>query len=136
MKNHISEKILREFGLLIGFLFPILIGWILPGLVGHPFRSWTLWIGIPSLILAILRPGILLFPYKSWMKLGLILGWLNSRIILMLVFLIVLIPIALIMRLFGHDPLRSNKTGEKSYREIKTNQKMNLNKIDRSQARI
>ena len=129
MKNHISEKILREFGLLIGFLFPILIGWILPGLVGHPFRSWTLWIGIPSLILAILRPGILLFPYKSWMKLGLILGWLNSRIILMLVFLIVLIPIALIMRLFGHDPLRSNKTGEKSYREIKTNQKMNLNKI-------
>ena len=129
MKNHISEKILREFGLLIGFLFPILIGWILPGLVGHPFRSWTLWIGIPSLILAILRPGILLFPYKSWMKLGLILGWLNSRIILMLVFLIVLIPIALIMRLFGHDPLRANKTGEKSYREIKTNQKMNLNKI-------
>ena len=129
MRKDISKKILREFGLIIGFLFPILIGWILPSLGGHPFKLWTLWIGIPSLILAILRPGILLFPYKSWMKLGLILGWLNSRIILMLVFLIVLIPIALIMRLFGHDPLRSNKTGEKSYREIKTNQKMNLNKI-------
>tara|TARA_B100000886_G_scaffold338878_1_gene302765 strand:+ start:587 stop:979 length:393 start_codon:yes stop_codon:yes gene_type:complete len=129
MKNHISEKKLIEFGLLIGFLFPILIGWILPGLGGHPFRVWTLWIGIPSLIVTILRPRILLFPYKSWMKLGLILGWLNSRIILMLVFLIVLQPIALIMRLFGHDPLRIKKTNDKSYREVKTSQKMNLNKI-------
>ena len=129
MRNHISEKILREFGLIIGFLFPILIGWILPSLGGHPFRFWTLWIGIPSLILAILRPGILLYPYRSWMKLGLILGWLNSRIVLMLVFLIVLQPIALIMRLLGHDPLRTKKSGEKSYREVKTNQKMNLKNI-------
>ena len=129
MKNHISEKILREFGLLIGFVFPILIGWILPALGGHPFKLWTLWIGFPSLILAILRPGILLYPYRSWMKLGIILGWLNSRIILGLVFLIVLQPIALIMRLFGHDPLRTKKTGEKSYREVKTNQKINLKKI-------
>ena len=129
MKNHISKKILREFGLLIGFVFPILIGWILPGLGGHPFKLWTLWIGFPSLILAILRPGILLYPYRSWMKLGIILGWLNSRIILGLVFLIVLQPIALIMRLLGHDPLRTKKTGEKSYREVKTNQKINLKKI-------
>ena len=129
MRNHISEKILREFGVIIGFIFPILFGWILPGLGGHPFRLWTLWIGIPSLILAILRPGMLLYPYRSWMKLGLILGWLNSRIVLMLVFLIVLQPIALIMRLLGHDPLRIKKSSEKSYREVKNNQKINLKKI-------
>ena len=114
MRKNISEKILREFGLIIGFLFPILIGWILPSLGGHPFRLWTLWIGIPSLILAILRPGILLYPYRFWMKLGLILGWINSRIVLMLVFLIVLQPIAFIMRLLGHDPLRTKKSGEES----------------------
>ena len=129
MRKDISKKILREFGLIIGFLFPMLIGWILPNLGGHTFRLWTLWIGIPSLILAIFRPGILLYPYRSWMKLGLILGWLNSRIVLMLVFLIVLQPIALIMRLLGHDPLRTKKNSEKSYREVKTNQKMNLKKI-------
>ena len=129
MRKNISEKILREFGLIIGFLFPVLIGWILPSLGGHPFRLWTLWIGIPSLILAILRPGILLYPYRFWMKLGLILGWINSRIVLMLVFLIVLQPIAFIMRLLGHDPLRTKKSGEESYREVKTNKKMNLKKI-------
>ena len=129
MRKLISEKILRDFGLIIGFLFPLLIGWILPGIGGHPFRSWTLWIGIPSLILAIFKPVILFYPYKYWMKLGFILGWLNSRIVLMLVFLIVLQPIALIMGLLGHDPLRTKKNGEKSYREVKIYQKINLKKI-------
>ena len=63
------------------------------------------------------------------MKLGIILGWLNSRIILMLVFLLVLQPIAFIMRLFGHDPLRTKKNGGKSYRGVNANQKINLKKI-------
>ena len=129
MKNRIPKKILREFGYLIGFAFPFIIGWILPSLGGHSFRTWTLWISIPSLILAISRPELLFYPYKAWMKLGNILGWLNNRIILGLVFLIVLQPIALIMRILGHDPLKTRNLGQKSYREIKTNQKVNLKKI-------
>ena len=129
MKHHVPIKILREFGFLIGFIFPLLIGWILPLMGDHSFRIWTLWVSIPSLILAISKPGLLLYPYRLWMKLGHILGWLNSRIILGLVFIIVLQPIALIMRIFGHDPLRTKALSKKSYREIKTNQKINLKKI-------
>ena len=129
MKNHIPQKTLREFGFLIGFTFPFLIGWILPLVGGHTFRTWTIFISIPFLILAIIKPSQLLYPYKAWMKLGHILGWLNSRIILGLVFLIVLQPIALIMRVFGHDPLKTKKLDQKSYREIKNNQKINLKKI-------
>ena len=129
MKNNISKKTLREFGLLIGIALPFLIGWALPLIGGHSFRIWTLWLGIPSLILAISKPGLLLYPYRAWMKLGHILGWVNSRIILGLVFLIVLQPIALIMRIFGHDPLKTKKVDQKSYREIKTNHKVNLKKI-------
>ena len=129
MNNHIYQKTLREFGFLIGFIFPFLIGWILPLIGGHSFRTWTLWISIPSIILAITKPGLLFYPYRAWMKLGYILGWLNSRIILGLVFLIVLQPIALIMRIFGHDPLKTKKLAQKSYRENKTSQKINLKKI-------
>ena len=129
MKNHIPKKTLREFGFLIGFTFPFLIGWLLPLIGGHSFRSWTLCISIPSIILAITKPGLLLHIYKAWMKLGYILGWLNSRIILGLVFLIVLQPIALIMRILGHDPLKTKNVAQKSYREIKTNKKINLKKI-------
>ena len=128
MKNHTSKKKLREFGFLIGITFPFLIGWIFPLIGGHPFRIWTLYISIPLIILAITKPDTLLYPYRAWINLGHILGWLNSYIILGLVFLIVLQPIALIMRILGHDPLKKKKLAQKSYRENKTNHKINLKK--------
>ena len=129
MKEPFSQKQLREFGLLIGFGFPILIGWILPSLFGHEFRAWTLWVGIPGLILGLISPRLLHYPYKGWMALGHALGWVNSHIILGLVFLIVLQPIAYIMRLTGYDPLRRRRNAEKSYREIKLNHTIDLTRI-------
>ena len=130
MKNNISKKILRNFGILIGFAFPLIIGLILPTLVGHSFRSWTLWISFPSFILAIARPRLLHYPYIAWMKLGYILGWINSRIILGLVFLVVLQPIALVMRSFGYDPLRLKFNNfVKSYREVPNKSNIDLTRI-------
>ena len=129
MKKNIPKKILRDFGFLITFLFPFLIGWLLPLLGGHSFRTWTLWISFPAFTLAISRPSLLFYPYKAWMKLGYILGWVNSRIILGLVFLIVLQPIALVMRIIGYDPLKAKKKSQKSYREMKTHHKVYLRKI-------
>ncbi len=117
MKETISKKQLREFGLLIGFGFPILIGWLLPSLAGHGFREWTLWIGIPGLIFGMTAPRLLHYPYKGWMALGHALGWFNSHIILGLVFIVVVQPIAYIMRLTGYDPLKRSRKGLKTYRE-------------------
>ncbi len=129
MKVSIDKKQLREFGFLIGLGFPILLGWIIPSISGHNFRTWTLWIGTPFSIIGTLNPKLLFYPYKGWMKLGNFLGWINSRIILGLVFLVVLQPIALIMRVLGYDPLRAKKGNERSYREVKENQKTNLTRI-------
>ena len=124
-----SKKKLIEFGILIGLGFPFLIGWILPLITGHPFRTWTLWIGIPSLILSLIKPELLFYPYKLWMKLGYLLGWLNGKLILGIVFILVLMPISFIMKIFGYDPLRLNRNYLKSYREDKINHKINLTKI-------
>ena len=129
MKLSIAKKQLREFGFLIAFGFPILIGWIIPAVGGHAFRGWTLWIAIPFLIIGILKPRLLFYPYKGWMALGLALGWINSRIILGLVFLLALQPIALIMKFVGHDPLKTKKSNERSYRENKSNTKVDLTKV-------
>ena len=63
------------------------------------------------------------------MALGHALGWINSHIILGLVFLIVLQPIALIMRVFGYDPLRRKQGENNSYREKKEDQKVDLTRI-------
>ena len=72
LRCFISKKQLREFGLLIGFGFPILIGWLLPSLFGHEFRAWTLWVGFPGLILGLVAPWLLYYHYKGWMALDML----------------------------------------------------------------
>ena len=128
-QSSISQKKLREFGLLIGIGFPVIIGWIIPSISGHLFRFWSLWIGFPLFISGILRPRLLLYPYKGWMKIGLALGWINSHIVLGLVFIMVLQPISLIMKLFGYDPLKKKKNNELTFRESKENYKVDLTRI-------
>ena len=129
MSDKISKKILREFGILIGFGFPILLGWLIPILTGHQFRIWTLWVSAIGFIFGLLAPRILYYPYLIWIKLGYILGWINSRIILGLIFLFVLIPIGLVMKIFGYDPLKIRRKRKITYKENRQNYKINLTRI-------
>ena len=129
MRKSISKKQLRQFGFILGFGFPIIIGWLIPAITGHLFRSWSLWVGCPALILGILKPSLLSYPYKGWMALGLALGWINSKLILGLVYLIILQPIAIFMKIFGYDPLKKKKNNQKSYREIKKDENFDLTRI-------
>ena len=129
METPITKKQLREFGMIIGIFCPIIFGLILPLIFGHAPKIWIFYISTTILILAIIKPRILLLPYKYWMKLGHILGWINSRIVLGLVFLLVLQPLALIMKICGHDPLRLKKDGRKSYKENKKNSNVDLTRI-------
>lgn len=132
MANHSTptRRQLREFGLLIGIVFPVLLGWLLPALKGHGFATWTLWIGLPALLLGALEPRLLRRPYQGWMALGHALGWVNSHLILGVVFVLVLQPIALLMRLAGHDPLRRRSSPDaNSYREHRHSDTINLRRI-------
>ncbi len=124
-----SKKQLREFGLVLGFGFPIIIGWIIPSLSGHAFRSWSLYLGLPLIILGITKPSLLSYLYKGWMAIGLALGWLNSRLILGLIYLVILQPISLIMRILGYDPLNKKKSNVISYREIKKDANFDFKRI-------
>ena len=129
VKETISKKQLREFGLLIGFGFPILIGWLLPSLNGDELRAWTLWIGISGLIIGLTAPRLFYYPYKVWMAIGYTLGWVNSHIILGLVFIFVLQPIAYVMRITGYDPLRRQRKGGGTYRENRQEHRIDLTRI-------
>ncbi len=129
MNNTISKKQLREFGFLIGLGFPLFIGWVLPTITGHGFRSWTIAIGLPALFFAWFSPKLLYYPYKLWISLGNALGFINSHIILGIVFLVVLQPIAFVMRICGHDPLRKKKVITKTYRELRRGHKIDLKRI-------
>ena len=128
MRKKISKKKLKEFSYLIGIGFPLLIGWFIPFITGHQFRIWTLYISIPSLLMGYFFPYQLSIFYKFWMNLGHVLGWINSRIILGIIFIFVLLPIAIVMKLFGYDPLKISNKELSSYKEKKTS-KVDLTRI-------
>ena len=129
MTNKLDNKKLKEFGLLISFGLPLIFGWVLPLIFDHEFKIWTLMISIPFFIIGLTKPSLLFYPYKFWMSIGHILGWINSRIILGLIFLLILQPIAFIMKLFGYDPLQKHKTDRDSYREVKDKKQCNFTRI-------
>ena len=72
-----------------------------------------LWIGgllgIPGLTSLSLRTYIL----KGWYKLGSVLGFINSRIILGAIFYLILTPIALLSRIFSKDKMQLKKGPKK-----------------------
>ncbi len=129
MNSSITKKQLRRFSFVIGFAFPIFIGLIIPVTNGYPFRIWILLVGISILIIGLIKPYFLTYPYKYLIIVGNYLVWNISRIILGLVFIFVIQPIALMMKLFNYDPLRGKKNNNKSYREKIENKKIDLTRM-------
>lgn len=50
-------------------------------------------------------PASLKLPYKFWMRLSDVLGWINTRIILGAVFILIFSPLGFLMRTLGKDTL-------------------------------
>ena len=129
MKTTKNKNELRNFGIIVGILFPLLIGFILPYFFGHQFRFWTLFIGLPLIIIGLISPKNLKLFYQIWIKIGNILGFINSKIILTSIFVLIVQPIALIMKIVGYDPLRRKPNVSVSYREVRKNDNIDLEKI-------
>lgn len=103
---HPDRRQLRNFGLTTGIIVVLLFGLLLPWLLSHTWPVWP-WILAGALSgLGLIAPMLLKPVYVVWMKFGHVMGALNTRIILGLVFYLIITPIGLIMRLFRWDPLR------------------------------
>lgn len=65
------------------------------------------------LFLVIFAPLMLAPLFNKWIKLSLILGKINTKILLMLIFVVIFIPTGLLRRFFGKDPMqRQFRCGE------------------------
>jgi len=104
MQNNSETKQLRSFGFLVGGVFALLGLW--PLLFGKDMRLWAVIPAGALLFLAVLVPASLGPVYRVWMKIGHVLGWINTRIILSVVFYGMFCPMGFIMRLAGKDPMR------------------------------
>lgn len=68
-------------------------------------RDWFL-AAIVLLVVNMVWPRIYTLAAKGWLGLSHLLGSVMSRVILTLVFFLVVTPLALLRRAFGHDPMR------------------------------
>jgi Saxitoxin biosynthesis operon protein SxtJ len=101
-----DRKTLREFGLVFAAGLVLFFGLLLPWIWDRPWPRWP-WIGAAVFAgVGLLLPQVLKPVYIVWMKVGLLLGWINTRIILGIVFFLLFAPLAMLLRLFGYDPMQ------------------------------
>jgi Saxitoxin biosynthesis operon protein SxtJ len=116
MAEPYTRRQLRDFGLLVGGIFGLIGLWPLLWRQQSP-RLWALTLFVVLVPPALVAPRVLAPAYRAWMKLAEVLAWVNTRILLGVVFYGVVTPIGLVMRLLGRDPMRRQfeRDGE-SYR--------------------
>lgn len=100
-----SAKELRKFGLVTAGMLILFFDLLIPWIWSIAMPLW------PVIAAAILGSMALVYPlalgpvYKVWMRFADILGWVNTRIILSVIFFLLFFPVGLIMRIFN-DPMR------------------------------
>lgn len=100
----------RSFGLVFAGAFA-LIG-LLPLWHHHPIRWWALAIAAPFLLIALIRPAVLAPLNKLWFRFGLALGAVMTPVMMGLLFVVAVIPTALVLKLFRKDPMQRSLSRE------------------------
>ena len=101
----------RRFGVQVGLAFAVL------GAVarwrGHPTASAVL-IGLGATLVAggVFVPAHLGPVYRGWMKVALAISRVTTPIIMGLIYLVVVTPSGVLLRLFGHRPLVRRRAAE------------------------
>ncbi len=115
MKKKVPSLELRKFGLLFGICIPLLFGFLIPFSYDKSFTIWPFLLGILFLIIGIKKPTLLMIPYLIWISLGNKLGRINNIILIGLIFIFIMQPTALLLKIFGYDPLSIKRKKTKSY---------------------
>ena len=103
----------KSFGIVFFIVF-LLIAFY-PLINQENIRIWSLVISLVFLILGLKNSNILSPLNKIWFKFGILLGKIVSPIVMCMIYVLVVTPTGLLMRLFGKDILNLKFNNEKSY---------------------
>jgi hypothetical protein len=106
MQQTIEEKKQAQLVIVVGFL--------VLGFIFKNYQTYLLYFATGVGIIFVFLPWIGDYLVKLWFKLAELLGWVNSKIILGIVFYVFLFPIAVLSRLGNKNPLQMKKTTDKS----------------------
>lgn len=107
---------LKKFGITMGAAF-LVISSIFFLRQRHGGAVTSLLISSVFFITGLILPALLKPIYIIWMRIAFILSWVNTRIILIILFYLVFAPIGLAMRLFKVDLLERNKKKESYWKK-------------------
>jgi len=119
MQEMRDKKELRNFGVTVGGLFCLIGVW--PAIRhGEALRLWALVPGSLLIPLGLVMPMVLRPLFKGWMKIGHVMGWINTRLILGVLFFGLVTPMGMVMRLFGWDSMRRTLSQDvETYRVVR-----------------
>ena len=99
----------RSFGLSVGGFLCIIAALLLWR--GRLLRAEVLGaIGGALVLLGAVMPSVLKWPNIWWWRFARVLGYINARVILTILFVLVLLPFSLAWRMMGKDPLARKKS--------------------------
>ncbi len=103
-KDDVKASSERAFGIVFAAVFALIGLWPLAATGG--VRMWALIVAAVFLAAAFLAPRALKPLNRAWFLFGMLLHRIVSPLVMGLLFFLTVTPTAILMRLFGKDPLR------------------------------
>ena len=117
-----DKQELRKFGLIFAGMFILFFALLLPWIWDKPSPVWAWIVAAVFAGTGLLLPMVLTPVYHLWMKIGHVLGWINTRIILGLVFFVIFAPVALVFKILRKDTLKQRLDASASSYRIASEQ--------------
>lgn len=131
MKVYTLDKVgYRKFGLIMAVFITLIFGLFFPWVFNKniPYCPWI--VSVIFVFWALLAPNTLFVIYKPWMLIGHIIGIVNTKIILGVVFYVVFTPTALLLKVIGNDPLNRRFANKSIVSYWKTSKKQSKNHME------
>ena len=111
-------KEIRSFGFIFSLLIVLIFGALLPWLFNQSMSVWPFVVSTVTALLALLAPSSLRPLHGLFIKLGTVLGFINTRILLFIIFFGLFLPVSIVMRLVRRDILGRKPSTVDSYRRL------------------
>jgi ABC-type sulfate transport system permease subunit len=120
----------KQFGLVMAAAFSVLF------LVHFVWKGtstwWLLGLAIAFLFAALIIPSWLVPIEKGWMRFAAVLGSINSRILLTVVFIVIVVPITMVLRILGKSPIETSwKSSRSSYWHSRNPEEFSASRLER-----
>ncbi len=117
MKQQKDQQLYRSFGLAMGAVIGLLFGAFFPLVLQKPLPWWPWFVAAVLWLWALAAPCSLRVLYRPWMHFAELIGFINTRIILAILYFLLFTPISAILKLLGKDAMNRSldPKGDGSY---------------------